>query len=109
MYENIYYSPEKFGLETVGEIHWTDEPYQFDFTVVWKAGKGKYYIASDSGCSCPSPFEDYNSVESLDGPMTKKELESRLKFLVNDGGPWHDYGLAKAELLKEVREILSRA
>lgn len=57
---NIYYHPEKYGLTTVGQIEWCDDPYQFDLTVVWKDNAGQIYWASDSGCSCPSPFEDHD-------------------------------------------------
>jgi hypothetical protein len=63
--DNVYYNPEKYGLEVVGEINWIDECYEFDLSVVWKDAEGKYYWASDSGCSCPSPFEDFNSLDDL--------------------------------------------
>jgi hypothetical protein len=63
---DTYGQPEKFGLEIVGDISWDDEPYQFDFTVVWKDPKtGEMFYARDSGCSCPSPFEEYTSREKL--------------------------------------------
>ncbi len=56
---NIYSDPEKFGLTTIGEIDWSDGCYNFDYTVVWKReSDGKFVYAEDSGCSCPSPFED---------------------------------------------------
>jgi hypothetical protein len=62
---NLYYDPEKFGLETVGEIDWSDGNYCFDYTVVWKrTSDGRFVYADDSGCSCPSPFED-KGVEDL--------------------------------------------
>lgn len=55
---NIYYEPEKFGLRTVGEVEWDDGAYQYDLTVVWQDTRtGHLFAASDSGCSCPSPFE----------------------------------------------------
>lgn len=60
-WENIYYNPEKFGLIEVAEISWSDESYQFDLTVVWRQkNTGKWFVESDSGCSCPSPFESVN-------------------------------------------------
>lgn len=63
---NIYYSPSQFGLEMVGEVEWSDEPYQFDLTVVWRRkADGQLFYADDEGCSCPSPFEDYKGVEDL--------------------------------------------
>jgi len=58
---NIYYDPEKHGLRTVGEVEWSEPCYDFNLTVVWQdVDTGAYYYASDSGCSCPSPFEDYD-------------------------------------------------
>ena len=62
----VYYSPEDFDLTTIGEISWDDEPYAFDLTVVWKDKDGNLYWASDSGCSCPSPFEDFTSKDQLE-------------------------------------------
>jgi hypothetical protein len=77
--ENIYYSPEKLGLSTVAEIDWSDGCYQFDLRVVWKHdASGVLYTARDSGCSCPSPFEDYNGIESLErvGPSFRDDIRS---------------------------------
>lgn len=55
----IYARPETHGLRTIGEIEWSDGCYQFDLTVVWQdTGTGALYYGDDSGCSCPSPFED---------------------------------------------------
>jgi hypothetical protein len=54
----IYSSPEKYGLTTVGEIDYSDGCYQFDLTVVWRDAHGRLFYGDDSGCSCPSPFED---------------------------------------------------
>lgn len=62
---NIYYDPEKFGLETIGEIDWSSGAYEFDYTVVWKRiSDGRFVYAEDSGCSCPSPFEQ-TGIEGL--------------------------------------------
>jgi hypothetical protein len=72
-YNDPYSSPEKYGLEIVGEVEWYDEPYEFDMTVVWKDKEGQLYYASDSGCSCPSPFEDFDSVQDLT-VATKHEI-----------------------------------
>ncbi len=55
---NIYYDPEKFGLEQVGEIDFSSGAYEFDLTVVWRRVSDDALVyAEDSGCSCPSPFE----------------------------------------------------
>lgn len=63
---NIYYNPEAYGLETVGEVEWGDGCYSFDLTVIWKDAEGVYYWESDSGCSCPTPFESFSSAQELE-------------------------------------------
>lgn len=63
---DVYYQPDKFGLVPVAEIDYSDGSYQFDLRVVWRHDDGTLYTARDSGCSCPSPFEDYTSLEHLD-------------------------------------------
>lgn len=78
---NVYYSPEEFGLEVVGEIEFSDGDYQFDTRVIWKHSSGKLYTARDSGCSCPSPFEEYNKLEDLDELTDLGELEREVREL----------------------------
>lgn len=63
---NVYYHPEKHGLTVVAEIEYSDACYQFDTRVVWKDAEGNFYTARDSGCSCPTPFEEYTTIESLE-------------------------------------------
>jgi hypothetical protein len=79
---NIYYSPENYGLEIVATLN-GDLGYEFDMLVVWKTktGRKKLYWAQDSGCSCPSPFEDYPNIDALN-VLTRKtfgELEKATK------------------------------
>jgi hypothetical protein len=63
---NPYYNPEALGLETVAELEFSDMSYQFDTLVVWKhKDSGKFYTARDSGCSCPTPFEEYCGIDKL--------------------------------------------
>ena len=59
---DLYYQPEQFGLTMLGEIEWSEPCYDFDLTAVWVDADKKLYWASDSGCSCPSPFEGFTSV-----------------------------------------------
>lgn len=62
---DVYYQPEEFGLKPVGEIEPAGLSYEFDIFAVWKDEEGNYYWGTDSGCSCPSPFESFTSVEEL--------------------------------------------
>jgi len=71
--KNPYSKPQNVGLEIVGELD-EGEPYSFNMVVVWKNKKGKLFYAADSGCSCPSPFEDYEGEETLT-KLTKENLD----------------------------------
>ena len=68
---NLYYDPQKFGLETIGEIDWSSGSYEFNYTVVWRrTADGSLLYGEDSGCSCPSPFDtdgidDLTPIDSL--------------------------------------------
>lgn len=56
--KNIYYNPEKFGLESFGEVDIYERNWDFHIFAVWKVKEtGEFAWAYDSGCSCPSPFE----------------------------------------------------
>ena len=78
---NIYYDAKDFGLEVVAEIEYSDGCYQFDTRVVWKEINGsKLYTMRDSGCSCPTPFEDYNlsNIDVLDFEALRREVNGEL-------------------------------
>ncbi|MFE7399599.1 hypothetical protein [Streptomyces sp. NPDC057557] len=65
MYEDVYSSPEKFGLATVGELS-EAMYYEFSILAVWQRDEdGALFWEIDSGCSCPSPFEWCKSVNEL--------------------------------------------
>lgn len=104
---NIYYNPEKFNLEVMGEIEWSEPNYDFDMTVVWKSKRGQYWVGSDSGCSCPSPFEDFKGVEDLDGPYDKRALRTQLNHMIRNKND-RSYGYGEAELRKQAGSILGR-
>jgi len=53
---NPYYSPEKCGLEIFQTVS-TGRSYEFDMLIVWiKTDDKTLWWATDSGCSCPTPF-----------------------------------------------------
>ena len=59
--------PEKFGLTIVHQVDDPDACYSFDMIVLWRHDEtGSLYWAQDSGCSCPSPFEDFTSLDALE-------------------------------------------
>lgn len=67
-----YYDPQAFGLVKVAEHNLAEEDYSFDILAVWRGPKG-LYLATDSGCSCPSPFENFASIDDLTGPLTTEQ------------------------------------
>ncbi len=62
----VYYDPECFGLKVLYEIEYSSGLWEFDTRVIWLHESGKILTAVDSGCSCPTPFEEYESIEELD-------------------------------------------
>jgi hypothetical protein len=62
----VYYSPEQWNLEPFAELELTEPDYSFDLVVVWRhKDTGELYYGADSGCSCPSPFENFSSIDDL--------------------------------------------
>lgn len=63
---NIYSHPDKCGLELLGAAE-AEQNYNFEIVALWrdKAAGGKFYMGTDSGCSCPAPFEDFSGVGML--------------------------------------------
>jgi len=97
-YNNPYYGPEKMGLEIVAELN-PAMSYEFDMVLVWKETKsGNLYWAADAGCSCPTPFEDYTSVELLN-KFNYEDIKQAVK---------ERYGPSEAEkrdFLRKVRDL----
>ena len=107
--KNAYYYPENLGLKVVAEVEYSDRNYVFDTRVVWKDDQGNFYTARDSGCSCPTPFEDYTSKDSLD-KLDYPELEREVRANVIDPTDEYSYkNLSQADandFLRTVREAL---
>jgi hypothetical protein len=60
MKHNPYYAPEKLGLTMIS----FDEPglsWEYNILCFWTINDGRVFTAQDSGCSCPTPFEDYEA------------------------------------------------
>lgn len=103
---NIYYQPEAFGLTTFGQVSDPDSCYSFDDVVVWERESPNGNLlcwAADSGCSCPSPFEDVDlsNVHWLNSREDLKGLqEATIERRSYDGRPF--FGPDAVELLASV-------
>lgn len=99
-WDNPYYNPKVFNLEILGEMEWDNESYQFNMTVVWKDAEGRLWTASDSGCSCPSPFEDTTELDRL---WNLEQLEA-----IREEKKGRGWGMAEWESLEgRVKEALA--
>jgi hypothetical protein len=98
---NFYGSPGDFGLAPVGEIDWSDGCYQFDYTVVWRRMDGRLVYAEDSGCSCPSPFEDQDASDLI--VIKPMELQAHLEKRQADA-----YGEAAGYRAAEIADLMHR-
>lgn len=62
---DVYYNPENFGLLMLSMLEESGLSWEFNMFGVWRDADSNLYYGVDSGCSCPSPFEDFTSVDSL--------------------------------------------
>ena len=64
MLMTMYSNPEDYGLTVFRVIEDTNLSYEFDMTVVFRKGNTLLW-GRDQGCSCPAPFQDYESADDL--------------------------------------------
>lgn len=78
--ENPYYNPDLCGLEIFDSID-TAGSYEFDMFVIWKKLDDEtLWWDADSGCSCPSPFDNYDHGHDLK-PVTINNFKEFDKIL----------------------------
>lgn len=80
-YDNPVDDPARYGFESVTELDLENEPWQFYIAAVLKNEEG-YYLTTDSGCSCPTPWESH-TVDDLTGPLTAEQAREELSSLAN--------------------------
>ncbi len=63
---NPYYDPEKCGLKLLFTLEDPSQCYDFSTVIlVQDIESSKVYVCHDSGCSCPSPFENIHSLNDM--------------------------------------------
>lgn len=102
---DIYYNPEEFGVETIGELELAEGSYSFDTLLVQRdLLTGKFYVNFDSGCSCPSPFEDFTTKESLGLALTAHDAVTKIRQMCDEAGEdtWSNYKPNPSQLIAKV-------
>jgi hypothetical protein len=84
---NPYYAPEKLELELIT----FDEPdmsWEYNTLCFWSTNEGLVYSASNSGCSCPTPFEEYEG-ETMKDVVQKLERIGSLEQALSIFDSWN--------------------
>lgn len=82
---NVYYDAADYGYELVAEMDDETLSYEFHMLVVWRRiSDGRLFWAEDSGCSCPSPFEDYTNPETGEWIRPIDQTRSEFQEAVSD-------------------------
>ena len=96
---DIYYSPESYGLEVFKVLNEPNMSYEFNMFVIWVDRKErKLFYGTDSGCSCPSPFEGVQSIQELFELKDLKAFEDELHS-------WGDSFLDAQEISSVIDEV----
>lgn len=78
---NPYYYPEKLGCKSISFEQGAE--YSFDTFLVLVTSEGRVFQCTDSGCSCPTPFEGYSAESVEKCGMEEIHSFSRLTELLN--------------------------
>lgn len=71
---NPYSNPQNCGLTLLASAE-AEANYDFDIIALWMDNaSGRFFMAQDAGCSCPSPFEDVRSVSSFTEVTSFKDV-----------------------------------
>lgn len=81
---SLSYNPEDHGVRQIDEFDLSDGCYQFDYVTVWQSltDKRTFYIATDYGCSCPTPYEDQplDAMERLNPDNPRPQIEQMFRL-----------------------------
>lgn len=102
---NPFYNPEKCGLTVIVSLE-TDEPWEFDtLLVVRDNATGELFAAHDSGCSCPTPFEDFDGLDKFYPIDTEADFERLVRQYQGSYRTWRPGDVLDAA--RKVREALA--
>ena len=87
---SVGYIDESEGVTDLGTIDLSEPDYSFDLAWIIGTPEG-FYMGTDSGGSCHSPFEYYRSLDDFTGPLTADQAIEELESLARPfGGKAYD-------------------
>lgn len=93
-------------LTLVTDFEWSDEPYEFDLTRIYHhPDTNQIFYAHDSGCSCPMPFEDFNSIDDYTKADSLQAMFDVLKDTREDKCSHEEYNDEKDEYENHTSEM----
>ncbi len=106
---NPYYDPEKSGLVKVGELDEAELSYEYNTLVVWRhEPSGRVFYARDSGCSCPTPFEDYTFSGPDDTNLTPITIGDSFASFTREVEDFPATQDEREGLIQSVRQLMPR-
>jgi hypothetical protein len=106
---------ERFGLSPVASFDDPKASYSFDsFEIYKRDSDGALFYATDSGCSCPTPFKAsrFGTIDAL-GRITpnswgqfKIDLENYAKHTSDDVDSYDSYRYIEASKVSETLDIV---
>lgn len=75
----MYGSKISDKFEMIVEVDLAEPYYSYDLVGVWKTEDG-YWLSTDSGCSCYSPWESHSD-DDLTGPLTAEQAREEATSL----------------------------
>lgn len=102
---NPYYDPHKLSLEMIS-FHEPGLSWEYNTLCFWATEDGRVYSASDSGCSCPTPFEQYEGEDEKE-VITKLERVGSVEQGESIFDSWNNFYEEKNRLSSSEKKGLS--
>lgn len=103
---DVYFNPEMFGLTIIEEWDYSCG-YEFDLRVIWMDEGGALYTMRDRGCSCPSPFDQFNKKELLCG-VNYGELLAEVDYETGQDDYEGDEKIEIISKLEKIKKLLNK-
>jgi hypothetical protein len=104
-WSRIHMDPAAVGLELVAEVDAYEEAYEFHLVTVWRLLEdGQLLGATDTGCSCPMPYEDVRGRDDLAEINSIADLEPLFRDAVTSA-----YREPRLKAIHEFRQTVRRA